>query len=295
MNLRVLVLTCLLVSGCATPPPTANSPSQMTQDGALVAARLNERYNYAPPDCGEDSKPAFLCSGVIFRATRYSPEYDSWNPSPNSVASGGVSFSYLRKDAKFKNMVPGQHNGFIFHPVLNTPFGKQTFNILCYFPIDADTDQREKPGCGEHKDYPSVSRSCELQNIDAALAWHIHYLATQMTRESQCGFNIRDDRNEAAGPAFKQAMLVHNISGAIQDHLFQTANEFRIATWPQNIPNELPIEAFFYVDSTGLGNARKDRDNFQNKTGTRMPLIKMTLPATLQQEARFEYIPGDNG
>ena len=298
MSLRSTLILALLMSGCATTPPvvTHNAPlaARAYQEGNLVAARLSERYHYAPPDCGEDSKPAFLCSGVIFRATHYSPAYDAWNPSPPSVVSGGVSFSYLRKDAKFNTMLPGQHNGYILHPVLNRPFGKRNLEVLCYFPIDADTDQREKPGCGEHKNFPTVSRSCELQSIQTAEQWQQHYSQTQLKRESQCGFNVSDERNTEAGPVFNEAMRTHNLGSTIPEHLFMMPNEFRIATWPQNIPLELPIEAFFYVDATGLIDAKKDRDSFQAKTSIRLPLIKITLPANRQQDALFDYRPEDN-
>ncbi|KNH40456.1 halovibrin HvnA, partial [Pseudomonas lini] len=93
---------------------TANSTAI---SGAAVAANLTTQYNDTRPDCGKPSMPAFLCRGVTMRSTVASNDYSSWNPSPHSQTSGGVSFSYLSKDAKFTGLVFGQKNGFIFYPV----------------------------------------------------------------------------------------------------------------------------------------------------------------------------------
>ncbi|WP_434086437.1 hypothetical protein [Photorhabdus laumondii] len=88
---------------------------------------------------GDTQSPAFLCSGVILRGTIHSNDYKFWQPSPSSIKSGGVSFSYLRKDAKFKRLAYGYKNGFIIFPEHIAPEDRVDFSVLCAFPIDGYT------------------------------------------------------------------------------------------------------------------------------------------------------------
>ena len=76
----------------------ASTTSSAAQNGVSVAANLTSRYNDVRRDRGKPSMPAFLCRGVMLRSTIASTAYSSWNPSPHSQKSGGVSFSYLSKD-----------------------------------------------------------------------------------------------------------------------------------------------------------------------------------------------------
>ncbi|MDC9594969.1 N-acyl homoserine lactonase, partial [Xenorhabdus sp. IM139775] len=69
-------------------------------------------------------------------------------------------------------------------------------------------------------------------------------------------------------------------------------NELILATWPQNIPHELPIEAFFYL-SEGLAGAQHDQRDFHNTTGKIIPIIRIELPANYSQDATFTYNPED--
>jgi hypothetical protein len=113
-----------------------------------TAKALTSQYNDTRSQCSSSTSPAFLCNGVIFRATVPSNDYNSWDPSPASVKSGGTSFSYIRKDAKFSRLVRYENNGYILFPVLNMPKDKSTYNVLCSFPMDGGTDSRIDKGCG---------------------------------------------------------------------------------------------------------------------------------------------------
>ena len=113
---------------------------------ADTARALANRYQDTRENCGKASSPAFLCNGVIFRATIPSDDYNSWDPSPASVKSGGTSFSYLRKDAKFSRLVRYENNGYVLFPIQELPTGKSAYNVLCSFPMDGGTDSRIDKG-----------------------------------------------------------------------------------------------------------------------------------------------------
>ena len=81
------------ISTFSPPPAWALTPAAQADRGNDVVARLNQLYNDTRQDCGGPSKPAFLCSGVLFRATWPSTDYMFYSISPKSQKSGGVSAS----------------------------------------------------------------------------------------------------------------------------------------------------------------------------------------------------------
>ncbi|WP_415756197.1 halovibrin HvnA [Pseudomonas sp. LT1P18] len=253
--------------------------SATTASGAAVAATLTSRYNDTRQNCGKASMPAFLCAGIMLRATVPSPQYSSWNPSPRSQTSGGVSFSYLRKDAKFSSMVWLYKNGFVLAPVLARPTGTRQIEVLA-------TDQREDPGCGLYKPRPARSNRCQSQGITTGDQW----LANFRTHNALCSFDVRDSMNNLGADSFYQTIRAHNLGNFMAGR--HQYIELILATWPQNIPRELPIEAFFYIPG-GLPGAQHDQTDYFAKTGgTVVPIIKLTMP-TATTDAVFTYIAAD--
>jgi len=102
------------------PQVTASQPRPTGKRGVEAAAELARWYNDKVTDCGNPGLAAALCSGVMLRATENNPAFLPWDPSNASIISGGVSFSWLRADSNFSNLVFGYRNGFIFYPVLRT-------------------------------------------------------------------------------------------------------------------------------------------------------------------------------
>lgn len=262
-------------------------------DGQRVANELNQQYADTRQNCGSASLPAVLCSGVILRATINGTGYRAWNPSPLSQKNGGVSFFYIRKDAAFKAFpaVYPNTSGIIFYPPQSRPQGMVDVPILCIFPMDGGSDIRGDQGCGVSSNYPSVSRSCELQGITTAAGWLTHYNqgAGAQKYQRQCGFNVRTSQGQLAANAFYQGILAMKLLGA---ESFNTWNEIRLATWPQNIHTTLPIKAFFYTRN-GLANARFNQQDFYKYSSKAVPVIKLTLPSTTTESARFEFIKAD--
>ena len=301
MNKTYTLLLVLLLSlvGCksdeqiSSAPPeheygVASTPSSVTQNGAQVVADLTARYNDVRPNCGSVSTPAFLCRGIVLRSTVPSKDYKAWNPSPHSQSSGGVSFSYLSKDAKFTGLVFGQKNGFIFFPVLSRPVDKRQIEVLCAYPLDGATQLRMAPGCGAHPYSPDRSRRCQTIGITTAEGWLDNRRAYTW---NMCSFDVRDSMNNLAADSFYQTIRTHQLGGFFagrHDYI-----ELVLATWPQNIPRELPIQAFFYLEG-GLAGAQFDQNDFYNSTGGMIiPIIKIILPTSPAGDAGFRYFPAD--
>jgi hypothetical protein len=282
-----LVIGCLLFSGALNAAPIKSNDDI----GKQTAASLQSRYITTVTDCGSASTPAFLCSGIVFRGTSPSNTYHSWNPSPESQQSGGVSFSYLRKDSKYSALAYNYSNGFIFYQIFGTPSDKIDIEILCSFPIDAATLSRKDAGCGAHNEYPDDSGPCQQQGIYTAEQWYTHYTQPGISnpRTYQCGFDVSDDLGAGSADAFYQSILAMSL---IPTESIKTQNELRLATWAQDIPTTLPIQAFFYI-SNGLANAQYDQQDFYNQSGIFIPIIALHLPASLSDDATFIYNPGD--
>lgn len=308
----VLLLLVWLVASCSSTAPTPQlgltgsqqgteaptsftAPLAVARSGAEVAAELERRYRDIRDNCGSASKPAFLCTGLILRGTEASTSFDAWNPSPTSVKNDGVSFSFLRSDYKMKRLAYAYDSGFIFYPILSTPPGKLHIEILCFFPRDGDSNRRPNGGCGAHTSYPNVSQSCEEQVpiIDTAQKWRVHYLkypAGAARYNSSCSFNVRDSANNAAASRFLEGLRAGRL---ISPDAFNTPNDLKLKTWAQNIPRQLPMEAFFYTTSGGLARAQFYQRRFRALTEETLPIIYIALPQTLEQPATFTYREAD--
>lgn len=276
------------------------------ESGYQTAANLNRNYENIVEDCGSPTRPAFLCSGVLLRATNPNTEYFAWDPSPKSVASGGVSFSYLRKDAKFTKLAYGYLNGMILYPYAHAPEYKNTdLDVMCAFPIDAGTNERTNAGCGAHWAYPDTSISCQEQGVFTSKTWIAHYDDVDVggnKNAHQCGFTTSEASGEDPTTMFNQAILSQS---ELPDGSFRTQNELRIATWDtkdQNYPENFPIQAFFYIYKQsgsntpiekGLVGAQESQETYYQVTRIWVPIVRMTLPLTTKDDAHFEYSKDD--
>ncbi|WP_454876929.1 halovibrin HvnA [Pseudomonas farris] len=303
-------LIVFLLVGCSANKPTNTqegampgsssatefvAPFSATMTGTQVAAELERRYRDTRDNCGSASMPAFLCTGLILRGTEPSTQFDAWNPSPISVKNGGVSFTFFRSDYKVKRLAYTYDSGFIFYPILSTPPGKLNIEILCFFPVDGSSNARPNGGCGAHPNYPIASKSCEEQSpiIDTAAKWEAKYrkdASTGSKYESMCSFNVRDAANNAAASRFLEGMRGGRL---ISPDAFNTPNDMKLKTWAQNIPGQIPMEAFFYTKLTGLAGAQFYQRRFRALTGVTIPIIFIPFPQTLDQSATFTFRTAD--
>ncbi|WP_434563942.1 halovibrin HvnA [Pseudomonas sp. R1-6] len=262
------------------------------RSGDAVAADLNRRYRDLRVDCGTALRPSFLCTGIMLRSTKGGPNYFTWNPSPYSQRSGGVSFSYLRKDVKFQGLVYGQNSGFIFYPDLIRDPASFHVQVLCAFPMDGATNNRDKSGCGAYP-FPNAtqrhqSQRCETLGITTAEQW----VQNQNTHSARCGFDVDDRTNNANAKSFAQTIRAHNLAGFFEGSYAYI--ELVLETWPQyDNPVSLPIEAFFYTEG-GKANAQQEQYHYWNQSGGEIrPIIKLILPAIPSDDAVFSFTASD--
>lgn len=290
MTRLLLVVLTVLLTACASHEGVNTSTSAATTQhlnrlGEETAVALTERYNNPVSACRpHNPSAAFECSGVIIRGTSPSTQYHAWNPNPSGT---GVSFSYLRKDIIITDFYIYK-NGFIFYPRLLAPEGKVSVSILCFFPRDGATVVREDQGCGQSPNRPT-SRECQEQGINTAERWVEHY-NQYGSYSDMCGFNVREALGENATIAFAEGLKAQRL---IFNPLIDSYNELRIAKWDQDIGDVLPLQAFFYLDSSGKAGAQYDQQDFLKETGILVPIILITLPATEADQATFQFIPED--
>jgi hypothetical protein len=265
------------------------APSSATLGlGETTEAHLTERYNDTRVNCGATTQPAFLCNGVLIRGTNFSTAYHSWDNSPDNHRTGGVSFSFLRRDSRFNKLAYYYDNGYIFLPVFYAD-GKATPEILCAFPIDGATAFRANGGCGAVSGVPR-SAPCQSQGIYTPTAWLNHYRTGP--RNHQCGFDVRDALDTGATTAFDAMIKSMALLGS---ESFGAQNELRMAVWPDGSGNYLPMEAFFYINNSAAGrkDAQDDQRDFKNTTGRTVPVISLWLPQASTSEATFKYLVSD--
>lgn len=261
-------------------------------DGWDVAERLNARYNNTANDC--DGHAAFYCNGVLTRVTSYGAGFHSWNPNPNNPV--GVAFSYVRRDLKFTHLpyMGSGEQGFIFKEGRSfTQLGVYPLEVLCAYAYDGGTVSRDDNGCGQVQSlFPGTSRPCAEQGITTLAAWRSHFFSQPVANYSryyhQCSFG-------ADQPAFTLSLLARENPEA--ELTTNRHNEVMLTKWPQNIPLQLPIDAFFYVydqsRALGLVGAKFIQNDFYTQTRKVVPVISVAI-ATGGNNI-FSYHPSDQG
>ncbi|WP_118985812.1 hypothetical protein [Photorhabdus sp. CRCIA-P01] len=250
-----------------------------------IANILTQQYNNTVKDCGDAQSPAFLCSGVLMRGTR--PGFKFWKLNPSSIKNNGVSFSYLRKDAKFGNTFASV-NGFILFPEQMAPEDKVKVPVLCSYVLDANTWGRQGNYCGAPPK-PSEGKSCQDFGVFTA-----HQLNKAIVRKSAWGICAFDVRPTAKNPAdaFYQTLLAMPYHGNGLNY-----NEIVVQPWDENKPQTLPIEALFYSANSGLVNAQKDQRDYKDATGKFLPIVNIELPKGINvkqaTDAVFTFNPKD--
>lgn len=255
--------------------------------GTDTAATMTKYYNDTRAYCNSPSSPAFMCSGILLRATVPSTAYHSWNPSPLSVSNGGVSFSYLRKDATFSKLAYGHNNGFTLTPYNHAPEGTIEPEVLCAFPADAATNNRIIQGCGDSQSTGEREDLCQALGITTAEQWQNAFFAAGKNHSRQCAFDVRDSLDIIGAQSFYEMIRA---MAYLQTPPSYVQNELRMATWEQNKP--LPIQSFFYT-TDGLADAQTDQKDWFKTNGAYVPIISISLPDAANPAATFTYKADD--
>lgn len=289
--------TAALIASCVS--LTERSPhAAHDAEGAAVVQGIQARYDdESTVGCrGSSTAPAFLCSGVILRSTPYPlAGGHAWDPKgASNPKPGGISFSWMRRDAQFNKVAHGYIQGFILVPALG--YGGRPFRnmeVMCGYPIDAASDLRSQSGCGAHRDFPADSGPCQAQAIRTASAWVTHYLKVSgeyKRHDHQCGFTMVSGTPDSAG-IFQQALIAMR---EIKDDSFRNQNELVIQEWAFGEDARLPIEAFFYISGhEGPHGAMDYQRDFYSTTGRWVPVVRLTLAASPGDRATFVFRPMD--
>lgn len=256
--------------------------------GTDTAQLLTMMYQDTREDCGGASRPAFLCSGVLLRATTPSTAYQFYSVSPASQSRGGVSVSYLRRDAKFKSLAFSMNSGFIFDSVMDNPASHQDYRVLCAFPIDGASDRRSGNGCGDYNLTSAVETACQQLGVTTAEQWMTRYRQANPSYKqgSQCAFDVRQGATHGTAKAFRESLRARNQLGS---EGFEMNNELVLSPWAADAPRSPSILASFYSNSAGIAGARLSQIQWYRATRQFLPAISVRLPQSQSQDATFRY------
>ena len=256
-----------------------------------VIRELQQRYDNVARNCNNSpSQPAFLCSGLLLRALHPSTAYLFYQPSPLSKANGGISVSYLRRDANFPKLAYELKSGVILDNVLLNPKEHYDPHYLCFFVIDGASEHRDNQGCGDSTLTPDAREGwCQDAGIFTADAWASDYRHKGADHSRQCAFDVRDQRNAAAGPAFYAGIQAM----ASITETYNRQNELRVATWPVDLPRSPSLLAAFYTEPDGLVGAQLYQRQWWQATGEHLPIVHLRLPQARGDTAQFSYQQSD--
>ena len=243
--------------------------------GAATAARLNTRYHDTAATC-PDNKPAYNCNGIIIRSTE-SGAYDPWNPSPQAINLGGVSFSYMRLDAHVTNLY--HPSGFILQPPADVTPPRMALQYLCIYAYDAGTlvGARGDKGCALKA---RTLGSCTSVGVSTSEQWYA-YTQTIPNRDYQCSLSTDD-------PVQFQTSLA--VRANRPPNMDASWNELMVADWGQDKGATLPMEAIFYK-GTGLADAKEFQRKLKARNNIWLPVIKLDLNQL--NDSPFSYAAED--
>lgn len=248
------------------------SQQDQVDEGYRVAQRLNARYGATEMSC-RNGKSALDCNGVLLRSTGLG-NFHAWNPGPYSVGAGAVSFSYLRRDASITVVVWPQ--GYLIRE--SAAPAAYPMKVGCFFPADGATHHSGTT-------YPCAFRGrCEQRNppVASVASWTASFAGNFY---GSCAFQ----------PQANDVQLMMDIRRTRPG--LSGWNEIMVDTWPQNIAQKLPMEAFFYTLNshykntggvTGLvGGQGFQRDYFE-QTKRALPLVTLDVLARDAQPFSFD-------
>ncbi|VVE62355.1 hypothetical protein PAN31117_00841 [Pandoraea anapnoica] len=235
--------------------------TEQMDEGFRVAEQLTKRYADTSPDCNGGTKAAYYCNGVLIRIVAIK-DMPIWNPRADYIVRDGVSFSFLRIDAKVTSLISGRGGtGFIMKE-FNAPTA-QALVMKCAFPADGGTAGRPDSCLAAGQ-----TRYCDALGVTTYAAW----------LNARCPF-------QATPAQFQLSVTVR------RDYVSPGAwNEQTFKPWPPNIPEKLPLEAFVNVGDGGA-DARVVQQGYFNATGRFLPIIRVNVVAA--PASIFTYVPGD--
>lgn len=280
--MRFFLISWVLWGGltaCSTGHESASEAfplSSLGVAGQQLVDNLNARYQSTVEACANGT-PAYYCSGVILRTTAYNSSYGFWTHSPPAGQLGSVTFSYIRRDVGSDGT--GISSGFIFSDQETALAQGKASTVRCIYPFMAGTQGAERPGFGCGFIPSGVKQGVDLSSC-ATLAtpaitvelWLENFRRFGSEDANQCSLSTM------VATQFKASLEAHN---SVDPGHTAARNELLIATWREETPERLPIEAFFYNATTGAGllNAQALRHSYYLKTSQRIPVVRVDFSA----------------
>ncbi|WP_313645803.1 hypothetical protein [Pseudomonas sp.] len=259
--------------------------------GAKVAEQMQNNFDATPYYCEGGTSAAYACSGVLLRSTLPSAKYHTWHHSPNSKAKGGLSFSYLRADVPMTQLAADGRSGFTLYPLQQRPENTLDYQVICAWPTDGDSWERDRQGCGDNRQTAEVEPMCQEMGVTTALDWMTRFRQNPDYRR-QCAFDLQRSGTAGGQDAFNQSLRVKQL---YPEQMPFPWNEVILGTWDENLSHRLPIQSFFHIDgqSNALQQAQADQLDWWRTNGTFIPVIRIRLPQSQDERTLFSYHDSD--
>lgn len=285
-----LAAAALLAVCVAISVPVAlawTTPLKLPARHSSVVEDLERWYGNVVDDCGGGEMPAYLCSGILLRATRSAVDFLPWEPTDRQIAKGSVAFSWLRQDDVFSTPARRQ-NGFILYPNQEVPSGQfSNLRVLCSFPTNAGTDQRPTlQGCGPVPSHERTTDTCQYLGVMTARQWLDLY--PDAGNSQVCGWDLRHAGGGTPARWFKLSAEAHQ---GLPDALWALNNEVLVTAWPKGSGEQLPLHSFFHVQGSrqALIKAQHDQIRYYQRHGRVIPIVQLGFPASRQEGMSFDY------
>ncbi|MCC8368461.1 hypothetical protein J8V57_19975 [Xenorhabdus sp. PB61.4] len=217
--------------------------------GALIAKRLNKRFNNIVSECGNNfSTPAYECSGIILRAI---------NPNETNFWEKGQAFSYFRADLNTFKLFKDRPTAYVINGSgsYKNPYGKQVY-AKCVYPLDGYTISRNSnsylPGCTRSNLFPDIPGECDKRGITTLEQWKEDFNKIPRNKiperyAHQCSFDAHRSSGAKEFALNLEARKSLNINLESYDYI---QNEIIIKPWNEldYKPQHIPVEAIIYTD-----------------------------------------------
>jgi len=251
--------------------------------GQQVAERLNARFLDTRDVCDE-GRPAYYCDGLMLRSIG-DGDFFPWNPSERADRLGMVSFSWLRRGTRVTSLHGS--SGIVFLPQQEAIDQGYAMRYLCVYAYDAWTASEGRPdqGCGIQPGAMTAEAdlsSCQGQHASTIESWYA-FTAKLSHPKFQCSLSTHDA---------EQFAVAYKVRDQRPVNMPNTHNEVLLEAWPQNIPRQLPMEAFFYTNNNGRVAAMNFQRKYKQATNAWLPVIKLDL-SKLPSPAPLSYSTTD--
>lgn len=166
--------------------------------------------------------------------------------------------------------------GYIFYPPLNTPKKMIPIELICAFPFNAYTEERNtNHGCtsADAKIARKAGQFCHKMGIHDFTSWSNHF----MDVKSQCPFYMGDKKH-----AHKRFNTVAEANRWVEDRYNYNyrGNEVLAKAYSKTHLEQMPIQAIFMkYENEANFQVQEMQDRLKDATGKKVPIVKIRFPS----------------